>query len=71
MIERQLKNIIEQKHKTGKAIVVLRPHQTGKTTLIETILSEKEHCLVLNCDDQFIRTLLENLNTLIVLLSSD
>jgi predicted AAA+ superfamily ATPase len=63
MIERQLKKIIEQKYDTGKAIIVLGPRQTGKTTLIETILSEKESCLILNCDDPFIITQLEDANT--------
>ena len=46
MIERQLKNIIEQKIGDGKAIIVLGPRQTGKTTLIENILSEKENIFV-------------------------
>jgi len=63
MIERQLKKIIEQKYNTGKAIIVLGPRQTGKTTLIENLLSEKEHCLILNCDDPFVRTQLESANT--------
>lgn len=63
MIERQLKNIIEQKIGDGKAIIVLGPRQTGKTTLIENILSEKENCLTLNCDDPFVRNQLEDVNT--------
>jgi uncharacterized protein len=63
MIERQLRKIIEQKFNTGKAIVVLGPRQTGKTTLIESILSGKENFLILNCDDPFIRTQLGDANT--------
>jgi hypothetical protein len=39
MIISQLENIIEQKFDTGKAIIVLGPRQTGKTTLIEKILT--------------------------------
>ncbi|HAM09753.1 MAG: hypothetical protein A2X05_03440 [Bacteroidetes bacterium GWE2_41_25] len=46
MIERQLRKIIEQKYNTGKAIIVLGPRQTGKMTLTEMILSEKEGCLM-------------------------
>jgi predicted AAA+ superfamily ATPase len=63
MIERQLRKIIEQKYNTGKAIIVLGPHQTGKTTLIESILSGKGSFLILNCDDPFIRTHLGDANT--------
>ena len=39
------------------------PRQSGKTTLIETILSDKKNYLLLDCDDPLIRDQLQNANT--------
>jgi uncharacterized protein len=63
MILRKLESVIREKLSTGKAIVLLGPRQTGKTTLIEKIISQKENCLMLNCDDSFIRNNLQDANT--------
>lgn len=63
MIERQLKTRIEQKLTSGKAIIVLGPRQTGKTTLLKNIAQKYEKFLILNCDDPFLRDQLQNINT--------
>lgn len=47
---------------SGKAIVVTGPRQVGKTTLIESILEEKEF-LLLNGDDPYTKALLTEPNT--------
>lgn len=63
MIERHLKTRIEQKLTSGKAIIVLGPRQTGKTTLLRNIAEKYEKFLILNCDDPFLRDQLQNINT--------
>lgn len=63
MIERHLKTRIEQKLTSGKAIIVLGPRQTGKTTLLKSIALKYEKFLILNCDDPFLRDQLQNINT--------
>lgn len=62
MIERILKSKILQKLNTGKAIVLIGPRQVGKTTLINSVLENKEH-LFLDGDDPTVRNLLTNPNT--------
>lgn len=63
MIQRLQEGIIEKKLTSGKAIVLLGPRQTGKTTLMGKIISRLENPLVLNCDDPFIRSQLTGANT--------
>jgi len=60
MIKRKLELLIKSKLFSGKAIVVLGPRQTGKTTLITKILKEQEEYLFLNGDDLNVRQELEN-----------
>ena len=60
MIERMLKTRIKKRLNSGKAIVLLGPRQTGKTTLIEEIANEAGHYLLLDCDELIIREKLEN-----------
>ena len=62
MYLRYLQNIIEKRIGSGKAIVVIGPRQVGKTTLIETILKNKDY-LLLDGDDPKTRTLLTEPNT--------
>jgi len=62
MYSRYLKEIIEVRIGSGKAIVVIGPRQVGKTTLIETILNTKNY-LLLDGDDPKTRTLLTEPNT--------
>jgi predicted AAA+ superfamily ATPase len=60
MIKRELKLVIKQKLEGGKAIIVLGPRQTGKTTLLSEIAGETGEFLFLNCDESFVREQLEN-----------
>jgi len=62
-IHRQLENIIKKRINSGKAIIVLGPRQTGKTTLIEKIAKSTDDWLILNGDDMHEREMLENQNT--------
>jgi predicted AAA+ superfamily ATPase len=61
MIRRVLTEIIQSK--TNKAIIVLGPRQTGKTTLLNSIIQDLNNKLFLDCDDPLVRELLENANT--------
>ncbi len=62
MIERDIKKLIISKISDKKAIVILGARQTGKTTLIENLLSDSEYLLI-DCDDPVNQNLLENANT--------
>jgi uncharacterized protein len=62
MYSRYLREIIERRLGSGKAIVVIGPRQVGKTTLIESILETKDY-LLLDGDDPKTRTLLTEPNT--------
>lgn len=59
MIKRQLEEIISQKLFTGKAIILLGPRQTGKTTLLSGIANAFGDHLYLNGDDFMVRNQLE------------
>lgn len=59
-IERQLKNNLLLKWKSGKILLVTGPRQVGKTTLIHSICKEKGNYLFLNGDDPEDRILLED-----------
>jgi uncharacterized protein len=62
--ERSIQESIQKRFFSGKAIVLLGPRQVGKTTLIETILREREEkFLYLDCDDSTVREILEQANT--------
>ena len=57
MIERIIRNKIEQRLFRGKAVLLFGPRQTGKSTLIESMLADKDH-LYLNGDDADVRDVL-------------
>lgn len=59
MIQRTLKDIIKKDLFKGKAILLFGPRQSGKSTLIQTILKNKDH-LYLNGDDADVREMLTN-----------
>ncbi len=59
MLKRVLQNIIENRFFKGKAILIFGPRQSGKSTLVETLLEGKEH-LYLNGDDADVKELLTN-----------
>jgi predicted AAA+ superfamily ATPase len=63
MITRELEKLIRAKMNKGKAIMLLGPRQTGKTTLMLKIASETSEFLLLNCDDPIVREQLDNANT--------
>jgi len=63
MIERKLESTIKSRFNSGKAIVLLGPRQTGKTTLLHKIVSDEGEFLLLDCDDLLVREQLESANT--------
>ena len=60
MIDRILEASIEENLFSGKAIIVLGARQTGKTTLLKKIVSNKENVLWLNADEPDTIALFEN-----------
>lgn len=62
MFNRVLKQHIESRFGSGKAIILIGPRQVGKTTLIQSILENKSH-LFLDGDDPTVRSLLKSPNT--------
>lgn len=62
MIKRLAEKNILEKLKTGKAIIVLGPRQTGKTTLVKKVLNELGDYLFLNCDNTIVKSQLEQAN---------
>lgn len=62
MIKRQLEDIIRKRIDSGKAIILLGPRQTGKTTLLTKIASETGNYLLLDCDEILVREKLEDAN---------
>ena len=62
-INRILSSDIKAKCFKGKTIVLIGPRQTGKTTLIKSILDDFDDYLFLDGDDTSTRQLLENINT--------
>ncbi|MBN1463983.1 MAG: ATP-binding protein [Paludibacteraceae bacterium] len=62
MYSRLISDTINNRINSGKAIVVIGPRQVGKTTLIESILKDKDY-LLLDGDDPKTRTLLTKPNT--------
>jgi len=63
MINRKLESIIISKLFKGKAIIVLGPRQTGKTTLLKQIAArQNEDLLWLDADEPIVRSQLTNAN---------
>lgn len=63
MIQRILEKNIQAKLFSGKAIIVTGPRQTGKTTLIKTLLkSNAENALLLDGEDPIVQKMLTNVS---------
>ncbi len=62
MITRTIEKIILKRWDSGKAIILLGPRQTGKTTLLKKITSDKGSYLYLDCDEMLIKEKLGNAN---------
>ncbi len=62
MYQRSLENTVKEKIGSGKAIIIVGARQVGKTTLIKSLLQEKDY-LFLDADDPTIRQLLSSPNT--------
>jgi len=62
MVVRQLESEIRSKLFQGKAILLVGPRQTGKTTLLKTIFQNNTNVLWLNGDDLEVRQLLEEVS---------
>lgn len=59
MINRILRQTIQDRLFKGKALIIFGPRQVGKSTLVEQILQERDH-LYLNGDDADVREILTN-----------
>ncbi|MEQ8424471.1 MAG: AAA family ATPase, partial [Cyclobacteriaceae bacterium] len=63
IIKRALLPVLRKKAFGGKALIILGPRQTGKTTLLRSFVSElNKEFLWLNCDDPAVRPNLENVS---------
>jgi hypothetical protein len=63
MFERILKQKAEKYLNSGKAIVIIGPRQTGKTTLLRQVTENYSNPLFLDCDDKIVAELLADQNT--------
>jgi uncharacterized protein len=59
MIPRVLQKTVQERLFKGKAILIFGPRQSGKSTLVETVLDSKEY-LHISGDDGYIREVLSN-----------
>ena len=62
MIDRELRQSIENKLFKGKAIIITGARQTGKTTLVHRVLDDQKNIVHLNCDEPVVRESLTNAN---------
>jgi predicted AAA+ superfamily ATPase len=62
MIERELRQSIENRLFKGKAIIITGARQTGKTTLVHRVLDDQKEIVHLNCDEPIVRETLTDAN---------
>lgn len=62
MIERKLKEVINGRLFTGKAIILIGARQVGKTTLLKELTGEMKNVLWLNGDEMETRNLLQEVS---------
>ena len=60
MIKRLIGRKIGDKLRTGKAIILIGAHQTGKTTLLKAMFEARSDVLWLNADEPDVQSLFEN-----------
>jgi predicted AAA+ superfamily ATPase len=67
-IDRALFQPIKSRFFQGKAIILIGPRQTGKTTLLRQLVADEpaEDVLYLNCDEPDIPPLLENVTSTVL-----
>jgi len=64
MIERELYNIAKARLFDGKAIIILGPRQSGKTTLVKEIIKrESLQGNFINCDEPAVKSIFEDIST--------
>jgi uncharacterized protein len=63
MIKRKLTEIINDKLFQGKTLILTGARQTGKTTLLLSILESWDDYISLNCDETIVREMLQDANT--------
>lgn len=64
MIKRKLEDIINEHLFDGKCIIILGARQTGKTTLVNHIISNQDLShLLLNCDEPAVKSMLDDIST--------
>lgn len=63
MIERQLKQLLQKRMFSGKAIMLIGARQTGKTTLLRELTNNHDSVLWFNADDLETRTLFDTITT--------
>jgi len=62
MIARTLTERIKKTLFSGKAVIVLGARQTGKTTLLKSVVENQPEVLNLNCDEPIVRSQLQDVN---------
>jgi len=63
LLKRQLQQVLKDRSNSGKAILLIGPRQTGKTTLLRMMLEDFKPYLFLDGDNPQVRKELTNVNT--------
>jgi len=63
MIKRELGKVIKDKMFKGKAVILTGARQTGKTTLLLSLLGPRDDYISLNCDEPIVRMRLQDVNS--------
>jgi uncharacterized protein len=64
MVKRVLKEKLLQRFFNGKAIILLGARQTGKTTLVQSLIKERDEKVIqINCDEPAAQTVFEGISS--------
>lgn len=66
MITRKLEEVLIEKHKDKKAILLFGARQTGKTTLLKKLYEAKDNVLWLNGDNHDTHALFEETRQVVI-----